>query len=63
MDVFDGTFCNETREFGSHVHDPGDAQLAGQLLDGSSTARWIWHLQRAEGRPFHRHAVRFVTPT
>jgi protocatechuate 4,5-dioxygenase, beta chain len=35
MDVFDGTFHNETREFGiPSVTIPGDAELAAQLLDG-----------------------------
>ena len=35
MDVFDGTFYNETREFGIPTFRiPGDPELAGQLLDG-----------------------------
>jgi protocatechuate 4,5-dioxygenase beta chain len=35
MDVFDGTFYNETREFGIPTFTiPGDPQLAGELLDG-----------------------------
>jgi protocatechuate 4,5-dioxygenase beta chain len=35
MEVFDGTFYNETREFGIPTFRiPGDPELAGQLLDG-----------------------------
>jgi len=35
MDVFDGTFYNETREFGIPTFTiPGDPRLAGELLDG-----------------------------
>jgi protocatechuate 4,5-dioxygenase beta chain len=35
MDVFDGTFYNETREFGIPTFTiPGDPQLAAQLLEG-----------------------------